>query len=240
MVYWYEYVLLGEERERVLLLLDRHRAVVRDEVVVRERRAGGDHLRAGHHDALVGFLDRVDEDVVDLVDVLVAVDRRVHQRVVHEEDLLLGLLVPTPRVVGVRRVVVGVRPVRREECGLVIRAPAHPAVRHALPGGDRVAPLDQILGRPRRLEIGVRVTTVAGVGWRGQHVLRRRIVEPVVQAGHAANAVPERRMRRHILDLLTVDPDLATVPEAVEVLLAVHRAGRWIGRSTVVCGSCHA
>jgi hypothetical protein len=77
-------------------------AVVRDEVVVRERRAGRDHLRAAHDDALVGLLDRVDEDVVDLVDLLVAVDRRVHERVVHEVHALLRLLVPAPRVVRER------------------------------------------------------------------------------------------------------------------------------------------
>ena len=42
------------------------------------------------------------------MDVLVAVDRRVHERVVHEVHALLRLPVPAPRVVLVRRVVVGV------------------------------------------------------------------------------------------------------------------------------------
>jgi hypothetical protein len=31
-------------------------------------------------------------------------------------------------------------------------------------------------------------------------------------------------MRRHVVDSLAVDPDLAPIPEALEILLAVHRA----------------
>ena len=107
-----------EEGERVLLLLDRQVPVVGDEVVVRQRRAGGDHLGAADDDALVGLLDRVDEDVGDLVDLLVAVDRRVHERVVHEVHALLRLLVPAPRVVLERRVVVGVGPVGARKAAL--------------------------------------------------------------------------------------------------------------------------
>jgi hypothetical protein len=52
---------------------------LRDERRVRDRRAGGQHLRAGHDDPVVVLADDVDVDVLDLVHRLVAVDRRVDE-----------------------------------------------------------------------------------------------------------------------------------------------------------------
>ena len=127
------------EDDRELLRLDRRGAVVGDEVVVRERRAGGDDLRAADDQARVGLALDVDVDVAHLVDGLVAIDRRVDDRVVEEQAPLLGELVPAPGVLLVGVVEVGVRAQRAEEGRLVVGAAAHPAVAEAGPLGDRVA-----------------------------------------------------------------------------------------------------
>ncbi len=168
-----------------------------------------------------------------------AIDRRVDERVVHEQDLLLRLLVPTAGVVLKRGVVVGVRPVGGEERGLVVGAPAHPAVRHPLPRGDRIAAGDEVGCGHRRLEERMRVAAVARVRFGGEHVLVGRIVQGVVEPRDAANAVAEGGMRRHVVDALAVDPDLAPVPQALEVLRRVHWAGSRIDLPCVSCTCRH-
>src|SRR3989304_1568316 len=128
----------------------------------------------------------------------------------------------------------------RGEGGFVCGPSPHPAVGHPLPGRDRVAPADEISGGGRRLEERVRVAAAPRVGLDGQHVLRRRVVERVVEARNAADAVPERRMRGDVLDLLAVDPNLTAVAQAVEVLLPIHRACRGPGLLLVLtCSFCH-
>ena len=82
----------ADERER--LGLDRQRAVVGDEVQVRQARGRRHDLGAADDQAGVGLLLDVHVDVFDLVERLVAIDRRVDDGVVDEGDLLLDLLVP--------------------------------------------------------------------------------------------------------------------------------------------------
>ena len=56
---------------------------------MRQRRIGGDHLGAGDVDAGVGLLLDGDVDVLDLLDRLVAVDRRIDQRVIEKQHRFL-------------------------------------------------------------------------------------------------------------------------------------------------------
>src|SRR5207249_2535600 len=113
-------------------------------------------------------------DVGDLVGRAVPVHRRLDEGVVQVEDALLRGAVPAPRVLLIRRVVLGVGAERREEGRLVIGRPAHPPVGQARPGGDRVARGDQIGGAHRSPEVSVRVTPRAGIGAaRQQGVLAR-------------------------------------------------------------------
>ncbi len=83
-----------DEHHRQIGIVDRHRRVLAEEIVVRQRRRGRDHLGAGDIDAGVGLLLDGDEDVLHLVGGTGAVDRRVHDRVVHEQDVFLRAAVP--------------------------------------------------------------------------------------------------------------------------------------------------
>ncbi len=176
-----------------------------------------------HDEALVGLAVDVDVDVADLVDALVAIDRRVDDRVVEEQAALLGLLVPALRVLLVRLVEVRVRAERAEERGLVVGAAAHPAVADARPLGDRVAVGDDVLDRAGRAEERVGEGAAAGVGRRREDVAARRVVERVVHARDHPGRVAERRVRGDVVHALAVRPDLAAVADRLEVLGPRHR-----------------
>ena len=205
-----------------ILGLDRQRAVVGDEVVMRERGSGGDHFRAADDQAAVGFLLDVHVDVAHFCQFLVAVHRRIHDRVIDEGDFLLHLLVPAPRVFLERLVEVGVGAERGEEGGLVIRAAAHPAVGHARPLGDGIARAHHLFGVARGLEEFVRVAAAAGVGL-GSTACLALIVQSIVQAGQHPDGVAEGRMGGDVLDPFAVDPDLAPVAQALDVFLRGER-----------------
>jgi len=95
---------------------------------LRERGIGRHHFGAGDIDAGVGFFLNGDVDVLDLFDRLVAVDRRIDQRVVELEHGFLRALVPGPRIVGEFAVEAGIGAERIEKSRLVVRAAAHPAI----------------------------------------------------------------------------------------------------------------
>ncbi len=176
-----------------------------------ERRIGGDDLGAGDIDAGVGFLLNGDVDVLDLFDRLVAVDRRIDQRVIEIEHRLLRALVPGPRIVGELAVERGIGAERVEEGSLVIGTAAEPAVRNARPGGDRIALRDHLFARARHLEEFMGIAAGAGVGRRGEHVLGRLVVQRVVEQRHRRGRIAERRMFGDVLDPLAVDIDFAAV-----------------------------
>ena len=69
----------------------------------------------------------------------------------------------------------------------------------------------------------MRVAAAAGIGLRRQDVLLRSVVQRVVEARDHPHGVAEGRMRRDVLDALAVDPDLAAVAQAFEVLRARQR-----------------
>ena len=142
----------GDKDHRELLRLDGHRGRMRDEVVMGERRAGGDDFGAAHDQSGVGLLLDVHIDVGHLVRRAVAVHRRLNERVIHEQDALLSRAVPAPRVVLVGRIVVGVGSERGQEGRLVVGRAAHPPIGQARPGGDRVTRGDQFVGAPRGAE----------------------------------------------------------------------------------------
>jgi hypothetical protein len=62
----------------------------------------------------------------------------------------------------------------------------------------------------------MRNAAVAGV--RGHGDALRRVMQGVVQTRQHARRVAKRRMRGDILDALAVDPDLAPVAQAVQIL----------------------
>jgi hypothetical protein len=208
-----------------LLVLDRQ-AVVGDEVVVGQRRSGRDHLRTAHHQPRAGLPFHVDEHVLDVLGGQVTIDRRVHDRVVPVEDLLLRQGVPAAGVVRERLVEVGVRAQGAQERRLVVGTAAHPAVAEPGPRGDGALVGDQVLAAVRGGEEPVRVSAAAGVGRRGEHVALRRVVQRVVQPGGHPDRVVERRMRGHVGHPVAVQIDLPAVPQRLDVLRARERACR--------------
>ena len=116
--------------------------------------------------------------------------------VVDEGHALLAVAVPAPGVVLVGIVEIGVGAERRQERRLVVGRAADPAIGDARPFGDRLAPGEQILERLRRLEEGVRLAAVAGVGRHHDALASARVVQRVVEAGDHAGGVAEGRMRR--------------------------------------------
>src|SRR5580700_7255124 len=88
---------------------------------------------------------------------------------------------------------------------------------------DRLARRKQVRGRVRGHEETMRTYAVAVLG---RHQLAGvRIVQRVVQPGDGARRVSERGMLGDVLNPFAVDPDLAAVAQALEVLLAGQREG---------------
>ena len=222
-----------DEHDRQIGIVDRHRRVLAEEIVLRQRRRGRDHFRAGDIDAGVGLLLDGDEYVLHLVGGARAIDRRVHDRVVHEQDVFLRAAIPALRVLGKFSVELVVGAERVHQRRLVVGRAPHPAVRHARPGRDGVALADDVLARARDLEEFVGVSARPGVGRPCQHGLALGIVQRVVETRDRARGITERRMRGDVLDPLAVDIDLTPVAQACEILRAGERPPR---RSDCVLG----
>ena len=229
--------------DRELPTLHRHRPVVGDEVVVSERRSGGDDLGAADDDPVVALLLDVHEHVADVLQRPVAVDRRVDDRVVPVQDALLGLAVPAPSVLLVGLVEVGVGAERGQERRLVVGAAPEPPVAQAGPLGDRLQVADAVLGAARVAEELVGAPAAPGVGLGGDHIAGCRVVQRVVQPRDRAGRVTERGMRGDVLDPLAVHVHLPAVTQALQVLLArqwpglgLRRVGHLGNRSSVAVG----
>ena len=222
-----------DEHHRQVGIVDRHRRVLAEEIVVRQRRRGRDHLGAGDIDAGVGLLLDGDEDVLHLVGGAGAVDRRIDDGVVHEQDVFLRAAIPALRVVGELSVELVIGAERVHQRRLVVGRAPHPAVGHARPGRDGVALADHVLARARDAEEFVGVAAGAGIGRPGQHGLALGIVQRVVEPRDRARGIAERRMRGDVLDPLAVDIDLAPVAQACEIFRAGERPPR---RSDCVLG----
>ena len=192
--------------------------VLTEEVIMGERRVGGHHLGARDVDARVRLFLDGDVDILDLLDRLVAVDRRIDEGVVEIEHRLLRSLVPGARVVGELSIELGIGTERIEECGLVVGTAAHPAVRDAGPGGDRITLRDDIPGRAGNLEELMRVAAGAGIGRRSEHVLGLGIVQRIIEQGDGGNRIAEGRMRRDISDTVAVNVDFAPIAQELEEL----------------------
>jgi hypothetical protein len=145
--------------------------------------------------------------------------------VIDERDFLLNLLVPGLRVCFERLVEARVGPKRCQERGLIIRAPPDPAIGNSCPFGDGVTGRHHLLDVSRRAVELVGKAAAASVGFHRQRCLARGIVQGVVEACNHPNRVSECRMRRDVLYALAVDPDLAAVPQAFEVLGSSERTG---------------
>ena len=97
---------------------------------------------------------------------------------------------------------------------------AHHAATGPGPPRHHLAPTDQVVGGPGYQE--GQPDRVAGGGRGEGHLFsQRRIVLHVVEGGHRAHAVAQRRVGGHVLDPLAVEPHLAgAVLEAGDVFLS--------------------
>ena len=213
------------EHRGEFLVLHRDQSVVSHERIVRQHRAGGDHLGARDDETGVGFLLDVAADVADLVRRPVAIDRRMDDRMIDERHALLAEFVPASGVVLVRIVEIRVGAEGSEKRRLVVRRAPHPAVGHARPFGDGVAAGDQVIHGLRRLEEGVRHSAIAGVGRQQQLFLSLVVMQRVEQARHHAGGVAEGRMGGDVLDAFAIDEDLAAVAQRLDIFRAGLRFG---------------
>ena len=191
---------------------------------MRKRRVGGDDLGAGDVDAGVGLLLDGDVDVLHLLDRFVAVDRRIDEGVVEEQHRFLAALVPGAGVVGELAIELGIGAERVDERGLVVGAPAQPAIGEARPGGDGVALGDDVLAAVRDLEEFMGVAARAGIGRCGEHVLGLLGVQGIVEQRHRGRRIAESRMRGDVLDPLAIDVDVAAVAQRLQEFRPGERA----------------
>ena len=150
------------EHDREISVVGRGRRVLAEKIVVGDRRRGRDDLGAGHDHAGIGFLLDRDVDVLDLAGRAPAIDRRVDDRVVHEQHRFLRPLVPGARIAGELAVILGVGAERVHQRRLVVRRAAHPAIGQPRPFGDRDLLRLQLRRRARDAEIAMRKAGRAG------------------------------------------------------------------------------
>ncbi|MCY1227187.1 hypothetical protein D9M72_394490 [compost metagenome] len=159
----------------------------------------------------------MDEDVLDRVRRLVPIDRRIDDRVVHEERRFLGAFMPGERVVLERAIPIGIGAERVHQRRLVVGGAAHPAIGHACPFGDRALLGGKIGGGAGDAEIFVGVAAGPRVGRRRQDVPLCRIMQRVIEPGERPGGIAHRRMAGHVLDAFAVDIDLAAVAQAFQI-----------------------
>jgi hypothetical protein len=94
---------------------------------------------------------------------------------------LLTVAIPLPCIFLIRLIEIGVGAEGREERRLIVGRASEPPIGQPRPGGDGIAPGDELLGRPRGLEIAM--GKPAPFGRAGQNafflflILMQRIVE---------------------------------------------------------------
>ncbi len=199
---------------------------------VGDRAAGRELLRARDHDAVVALLDDagVERRIALLVRGLAAVDLRWDDRVAGIDVVVAHVLVVGDDVIGELPVSADHEDVRRrriagKEAGNVVGRAAHQPE-----GRFRTGLVEQ----PPRAQVGMAMRNLPGapdrlprLGRREGHALAvlgrcRDVEEPRDRARRLA----ERRVRRHVLDLLAIDEDLPPVIERTEILCAgSQRAG---------------
>ena len=195
---------------------------MRDKGEMGQRRAGGDDLGAGDADAGVGLLGHMGVDVGRAARGArshVAVDRRLHDRVIDEWHPLLAEAVPAARILLIRLVKLRIGAERGEKRRLVVGRAAEPAISQPRPRGDRVTSSYLFLGRTRRHEIAV--GEAAPFGRAAQNILLLGVVamQRVVKPRDHPRCIAKGRMLGDFLYALAVDPHLPAVVEAVEKLL---------------------
>ena len=151
------------------------------------------------------------------------VDRRIGDGVVHERHDFLRGLVPAPCIVCESAVIAGINAERIHDRRLVVRRTAHPAIAEPRPGGDRLLLLNQFVSVRCGPEVFVRIASVPGVRWAGEHRLLRGVMQCVVQPGERSRGVAERGVVRDLVDPFTIEEHGAPVPEALPEILAGER-----------------
>ena len=196
---------------------------MRDKGEMRQRRAGSDNLGAGDADAGIGLLGHMGVDVgwaARGAGSHVAVDRRLHDRVVDERHPLLAEAVPAARILVVGLVELGIGAESGEKRRLVVWRAAEPAISQPRPRGDRVASSYLFLGRTRRHEIAV--SEAAPFGRAAQRILLLGVVamQRVVKPRNHPRCIAKGRMLGDFFYALAIDPHLPAIVETVEKLLS--------------------
>ena len=194
---------------------------MRDKGEMGQRRTGGDDLGAADADAGVGLLGHMGIDVGRAARGAggdVAVDRRLHDRVIDKRRPLLAVAVPAERILMVGLVELRIGAERGEKGRLVVGRAAEPAIGQPRPRRDRIAGGDLFLGGARRNEITVGKAAPFGRAAQDAFLLGVIAMQRVVQPRHHPRGVAEGRVLGDLSDALPVDPHLPPVVEAVEKL----------------------
>ena len=199
----------GAEDDGEGAILERN-PVMGDEVVMRQRRTGGDHLCPRYHDARIGFLFDMDDDIAYILHGTVAVDRRVDDGVVPVKKALLAFGIPAPGIGGIVAIIVGIAAKCAQEAGLVIRRTPHPAKGGALQRHDRLGGFHHVIGGLGSPEKGMRQAFRPGVGFDPN--LGSLCMEGVIPQTYRAYRIAERRMLGHVVDPFAFQVDPAPVP----------------------------
>ncbi len=181
------------------------------------------YLGAGHIDAGIGLLLNGDEHVFDLVGSLGAVQRRIDDRVVHEQHVFLRAPIPGLGVAGELSIELVVGSERVHQGGFVVRRATHPAVGHARPLGDGIPLRNEFVARARRAEELVGVTSRPRVGRRSKQVLGLGVVQRIIEPGDRARGVAKRGVRGHVVHALAVDIDFSAVAQTGKIFRARER-----------------
>ena len=150
----------------------------------------------------------------------VAVDRRLHDRVVDERHALLAVAVPAARILLIGRVELGVGAEGGKERRLVVGRAAEPAIGQPRPRCDGIAGRNLVLHRTWSHEIAVGEPAPFGRTAQQIRFLGVISVQRVVKPRNHPRGIAKGRMFGNFLYALAVDPHLPPVVQTLEKLFA--------------------
>ena len=207
---------------------------------MRESTGGRDDFGAAHNQTAAGFLLHMHVDVAHFRQFFAAIDWRIDDGMIDKGNLFLCFLVPAAGVVLERLIEVGVGSESTQKCGFVVGAASHPAVGYASPFCDRIACAYQLFYVAWRLIEPVGVAATAGVSFCAENTFVLLVMQCVVEARQHANRVAEGGVGGDVFYPLAIDPDLAAIPQTVDVLLPSEGSSTRYGVHLSDHGSLHS